>query len=104
MAARGHPASIGCGGVMKRLIGLGAALLATSAITPVGAADLGVDAHLYQPRPVAVIFRWTGVYFGVHVGGGSGKVDENSVPFSLLASGNLGPPNPLLPFPCVTST
>jgi outer membrane immunogenic protein len=84
---------------MKRLIGFGAALLATSAITPVRAADLGVDRYVYQPRPVAVIFRWTGVYIGVHAGGGFGKVDENSVPFSILASGNLLVPNPLLPFP-----
>jgi outer membrane immunogenic protein len=89
---------------MKRLLGFGAALLATSAITPVGAADLGVDRYVYQPRPVAVIFRWTGVYIGLHAGGGFGKVDENSVPFSILASGNLGFPNPLLPFPgCPTN-
>src|SRR5262245_620211 len=84
---------------MKRRLGFGAALLATSALTPAGAADLGIDAHIYQPRPVAVIFRWTGIYGGLHAGGGWGTVSENSVPFSILASGSLGAPNPLLPFP-----
>ena len=47
---------------------------------PAAAADFPVE-PVYA-RPAVVIFRWTGVYLGVHVGGGRGFVDENSVPLT----------------------
>jgi outer membrane immunogenic protein len=50
-------------------------------LLPAGAADFPVE-PIYQPRPVVVVFRWTGVYLGAHVGGGRGFVDENAVPLS----------------------
>ena len=54
------------------------ALAAT--MLPAGAADFPVE-PIYQAQPVVVVFRWTGVYLGAHVGGGRGFVDENAVIF-----------------------
>jgi outer membrane immunogenic protein len=44
------------------------------------AADLPIE-PLYQSRPAILVFRWTGVYVGAHVGGGIGHVTETPVPF-----------------------
>jgi opacity protein-like surface antigen len=63
---------------------LSIALALAAAIRPASAADLGVDAQIYQPRPLAVIFRWTGVYVGAHAGGGFGKKSESAVPFPVF--------------------
>ena len=70
-------------------------------LLPAGAADFPVE-PIYQPRPVVVVFRWTGVYLGAHAGGGRGFVDENALPLSTPA--NPTPPIPptfpvIVPFP-----
>jgi outer membrane immunogenic protein len=52
-----------------------------SAMLPAAAAELPIEA--YPVRPVLVVFRWTGVYAGVHVGGASGYLTETPVPFQL---------------------
>jgi outer membrane immunogenic protein len=56
-----------------------------AAMVPAAAADFPVE-NVYQPRPVVVVFRWTGVYIGAHVGGGRGFLDENATPFVFAAS------------------
>jgi opacity protein-like surface antigen len=51
------------------------------AMLPAAAADLPIEA--YPVRPVLVVFRWTGIYAGVHVGGASGYLTETSIPSVL---------------------
>jgi len=88
---------------MKKLIGLSAALVLVRAIAPAQAADLGIDARVYQTRPVAVIFRWSGFYIGLHGGGGFGKKDENSVPFPIATSFNINDPTNSVIYPAPMS-
>ena len=65
-----------------------------AAILPASAADMPVET-LYQPRPAIVVFRWTGVHFGAHVGGAFGSKNETPAPFGLLLSPGPTPtPNP----------
>jgi outer membrane immunogenic protein len=64
-------------------------------VLPAAAADYPI-APIYEPRPVAVIFRWTGVYIGLHAGFAHGFVDENVVPFGFpVAPGANAPVVPL---------
>ena len=67
-----------------------AAMALAAAILPASAADIPVETF-YQPRPAVVLFRWTGVHVGLHVGGAIGSKDETPVPFGLLLS---AAPNP----------
>jgi outer membrane immunogenic protein len=67
-----------------------AAMAVAAAILPASAADIPVETF-YQPRPAVVLFRWTGVHVGLHVGGAIGSKDETPVPFGLLLS---AAPNP----------
>jgi len=70
---------------MKRFLvaGLGA-LACVGAPHPGAAADLPVIPLQY--RPAAVIFNWTGIYLGAHVGGGWVRKDEAAVPFTLAGA------------------
>jgi opacity protein-like surface antigen len=77
-------------GVLAAALGLG------GIIFPAAAAELPVEPIIYQPRPAVLIFRWTGVYIGAHIGGGRGFVDENGQPLSVPCSGEpCTPPPPL---------
>ena len=67
-----------------------AAMALAAAIRPGSAADMPVET-LYQPRPAIVVFRWTGVHFGVHVGGAFGSKNENSGTVRLVALGGAEP-------------
>ena len=75
---------------MKVLRSCMAAMALAAAILPASAADIPVETF-YQPRPAVVLFRWTGVHVGLHVGGAFGSKDETPVPFGLLLS---AAPNP----------
>jgi outer membrane immunogenic protein len=55
-----------------------------SAMLPAAAAELPIEA--YPVRPVLVVFRWTGIYAGVHAGGASGYLMETPVPFLVTGS------------------
>jgi outer membrane immunogenic protein len=78
---------------MKVLRLLAAALAVATPLSLAAAADIPVEGTIYEPRPVAVIFRWTGVYVGLHAGGGGGFIQENSQPFPVPAAA-LGSPGP----------
>jgi len=85
---------------------LAAALSLGAIIFPAAAAELPVEPIIYQPRPAVLIFRWTGVYIGAHIGGGRGFVDENGQPLStacLVPSGTgcttPSPFNGIVPYP-----
>jgi outer membrane immunogenic protein len=67
-----------------------AAVAIAAAVLPAAAADMPVDTY-YQPRPAVVVFRWTGVHIGLHVGGALGFNNETPVPFGVGLTGN---PNP----------
>lgn len=67
-----------------------AAVAIAAAVLPAAAADMPVDTY-YQPRPAVVVFRWTGVHIGLHVGGALGFNNEAPVPFGVGLTGN---PNP----------
>ena len=60
-----------------------------SAMLPAAAADLPVET--YPVRPVMVVFRWTGIYAGIHVGGASGYVAETPIAFLLPTQGIVAP-------------
>src|SRR5262249_4491917 len=67
-----------------------AAALAAGTL-PATAADFPAGPEIYAPRPAIVIFRWTGFYLGVNVGGGFGPENETSAPIlnaSSAFSGN----------------
>jgi outer membrane immunogenic protein len=70
---------------MKVVRMLATALAVATPLSIAAAADIPVEGVIYE-RPAAVIFRWTGVYIGVHGGGGSGFIQENSQPFTVPAS------------------
>src|SRR6202022_259768 len=73
-----------------------AAMALAAAILPASAADIPVETF-YQPRPAVVLFRWTGVHVGLHVGGAFGSTDETPVPFGVLLSAAPNPcPTPIL--------
>jgi outer membrane immunogenic protein len=74
---------------MRALRSLTIAAVLASATLPAPAADLPLEA--YPVRPVIVVFRWTGIYAGVHVGGASGHIDETPIPFLLLGAGTIVP-------------
>ena len=76
---------------MKVVRILATALAVATPLSIAAAADIPVEGAIYEPRPVAVIFRWTGVYVGLHAGGGGGFIQENSQPFPV-------PPQALGPF------
>jgi opacity protein-like surface antigen len=69
--------------IMKVWGVLAAALGLAAIIFPAAGAELPVEPIIYQPRPAVLIFRWTGVYIGAHIGGGRGFVDENGLPLSF---------------------
>jgi outer membrane immunogenic protein len=66
-----------------RAFTIAAALAA--AMVPASAADFPVE-PIYA-RPAVVIFRWTGVYIGAHVGGGTGYKYESALDFSYGTPG-----------------
>src|SRR5437763_122587 len=68
---------------MKVVRILATALAVATPLSIAAAADIPVERAVYEPRPVAVIFRWTGVYLGLHAGGGGGFIEENSQPFPV---------------------
>ena len=78
---------------MKVVRILAAALAVATPLSIAAAADIPVEGAIYEPRPVAVIFRWTGVYVGLHAGGGGGFIQENSQPFPVPPAA-LGPSAP----------
>ena len=59
------------------------------AMLPAAAADLPIET--YPVRPVMVVFRWTGIYAGIHVGGASGYVAETPIAFLLPGAGVVAP-------------
>ncbi len=71
--------------------------LATSALSPAEAADMGVPAApAYYPRLPPAIYDWTGIYVGGHIGGGilTDSVSQSGVSpggFNLVGSGSLRP-------------
>jgi outer membrane immunogenic protein len=67
-----------------------AAIAIAAAILPAAAADMPVDTY-YQPRPAVVVFRWTGVHIGLHVGGALGFKNETPVPFGVFVGPNPAP-------------
>ncbi len=78
---------------MKVVRIVAAALAIATPLSIAAAADIPVEGAIYEPRPVAVIFRWTGVYVGLHAGGGGGFIQENSQPFPVPPAA-LGPSAP----------
>jgi outer membrane immunogenic protein len=66
---------------MKKLILAGAAVLALASAMPATAADIPVPA--YQPARAVVLFSWTGFYIGAHGGGGWGRKETTSVPYTF---------------------
>jgi opacity protein-like surface antigen len=56
------------------------AVALAAAMVPAAAADFPVE-PIYQARPAVVIFRWTGVYIGAHLGGGTGYKSEDTLQF-----------------------
>ena len=74
-------------GLMKKVLLVQMAVLASSLATPVLAADLPMKAEV----PVAPVFSWTGCYLGAHAGGGRGTKDMTDpvllVQDSLIAPG-----------------
>jgi outer membrane immunogenic protein len=65
------------------------AVAAAAATFPAAAADISLE-PLYQARPAVLVFRWTGVYVGAHLGAGGGRTDENAVPF-VFAGATIAP-------------
>ena len=66
---------------MKKILLGSAALLALFAVAPAGAADMAAAPAYKAPPPP--LFTWTGIYFGVHAGGGWGtKHWYNASPFA----------------------
>jgi outer membrane immunogenic protein len=88
---------------MKVVRILATAFAVATPLSVAAAADIPVEGAIYQPRPVAVIFRWTGVYVGLHGGGGGGFKQETSQPFFVPSQFFALPPGstpPILyPFP-----
>jgi outer membrane immunogenic protein len=78
---------------VSRSLTIAVALAAT--MLPAAAADFPVE-PVYQARPVVLVFRWTGVYLGAHVGGGRGFVDENALPLATFVG---SPFAGIVPFP-----
>jgi outer membrane immunogenic protein len=74
---------------MRALRSLTIAAVLASATLPAPAADLPLE--VYPVRPVIVVFRWTGIYAGVHVGGASGHIDETPIPFLFSGVGTIVP-------------
>ncbi len=70
----------GAGRVMHGLRSFTIAGVLAAAMVPAAAADFPVE-PIYQARPAVVIFRWTGVYVGAHLGGGTGYKSEDSFRF-----------------------
>jgi outer membrane immunogenic protein len=70
---------------MKKLILAGAAVLTlASALRPATAADIPVP--VYRPAPTVVIFSWTGFYIGAHGGGGWGRKETSTAPYTFAAA------------------
>jgi outer membrane immunogenic protein len=65
---------------MRGLSSLTIAAALAAAMVPAAAADLSVE-PIY--RPAVVVFRWTGVYIGGHVGGGTGYSQEQALDFTF---------------------
>jgi outer membrane immunogenic protein len=70
---------------MRALRSFSFAVTLAAATFPAAAADIPIE-PIYQARPVVLLFRWTGVYAGVHLGAGAGRTDENAVPFVFAGS------------------
>ena len=89
---------------MKVLRLLATAVAVASPLSIAAAADIPVEGAIYEPRPAAVIFRWTGVYVGLHAGGGGGFIEENSQPFPVppLALAPAAGPGPVTLAPLLT--
>jgi outer membrane immunogenic protein len=87
---------VGRARVMSVWRSLTIALALAAPTLPAAAADFPVE-PIYA-RPAVVIFRWTGVYLGAHVGGGRGFVDENAVPLTGPTT-LFAPFSPLVPLP-----
>jgi outer membrane immunogenic protein len=66
---------------MKKLISASISLLAmATTLRPAAGADLG---PYYGPPPTAIIFTWTGFYFGAHVGGAWGHKEFGNQTFAF---------------------
>jgi outer membrane immunogenic protein len=76
---------------MRALRSVSLAVTLAAATFPAAAADLPIE-PIYQARPVVLLFRWTGVYVGAHLGAGAGRTNENAVPFVFAGS-------TIVPFP-----
>ncbi len=61
------------------------AAVIAAACLPAAAADLPIE-PLYQARPAILVFRWTGVYVGAHLGGGTGYTAETPVAFAFAGT------------------
>src|ERR1700753_4451296 len=73
---------------MKKFLLATVALVATGAIMPARAADLGARQPYYNKAPAyaAPLYNWTGFYLGGHLGG----VFSDNGNFGGLATGNNG--------------
>src|SRR5579872_6098455 len=85
-------------GLMKKVLLVQMAVLASSLATPVLAADLPMKAEV----PVAPVFSWTGCYLGAHAGGGRGTKDMTDP--VLLVQDNLIAPGTTTGVTTVTTT
>jgi outer membrane immunogenic protein len=77
--ASGVRDEVGVGRAMRGLRPLTIAAALAASMVPAAAADLAVE-RIYA-RPPIVVFRWTGVYIGVHAGGGTGYQYESALDF-----------------------
>src|SRR5216684_2534624 len=70
---------------MQELRSITIAVALAAAMVPAAAADYPIET-IYQARPAVVIFRWTGVYIGAHLGGGQGYKGEivTTFPYAQL--------------------
>jgi outer membrane immunogenic protein len=73
------------GRVMRAARIISVAAVIAAACLPAAAADLPIE-PIYQARPAILVFRWTGVYIGAHLGGGIGYTAETPVAFALAGT------------------
>jgi outer membrane immunogenic protein len=87
--------------VMGALRSFTVAVALAAGVLPAFSADLPVT-PAYPVRPAVVIFRWTGVYLGPHVGGAWGFKDEVGSAFPLALTTTPAECPVGAPYPCAS--